>query len=270
MKTKSKLSRLFLLASLAISNLPTIRGAEPFRLDRLGISQFTAVGTDRLQRSVGILHLDGRVTWGPVFEQARPDNLPVGAVGRLLVRREDWLAYRALGSTATANFRIGEGQVAFPVGDAVYWAAEVNPEARFADGRLGSISTRARIAGGGDSVIAGFVVQDRARWVLIRGIGPGLAQFGVPNSLPNPYISLRKGSTIIYFNDDWATRPDAADIRAAAARVGAFALPEGGRDAALFVELTPGAYTVTVESSVAGGAGEVLVEVYNAPEPELP
>jgi hypothetical protein len=270
MKTKSTLPRLVLNVCLGLSLATLATAAERFRLDRIGVVQFTAVGSDRLQRSEGVLQLDNRLSWGPVFEQPRPANTPAWVIGRVLVRREDWLAYRALGIEATANFRIGEGQVAIQVGDATYWVAEVNPEARFADGRLGNISTRARIAGAGESVTAGFVVQDRARWVLIRGVGSGLAPFGVVNALPNPAISVRKGSTVFYFNDDWGTRPDAADIRATAARLGAFALPEAGRDAALLIELTPGAYTVSVESSVAGETGEVLVEVYSAPEPELP
>lgn len=270
MKTKPTFTRFLLAVFLGLSVSSAATAAERFRLDRLGVQRFTALGTDRLQRTEGVLQLDGRLSWGPVFEQARPANIPAWAIGRVLVKREDWLAYRALGFEATANFRLGDGQVAVPVGDAVYWVAEINPDGRFADGRLGNISTRARIAAAGDTVTAGFVVQDRARWLLIRGVGPSLTAFGVANALANPAISVRKNGMVFYFNDDWGTRPDTADIRAAAVRVGAFALAEGGRDAALFVELTPGAYTVTVESSVAGGTGEALVEVYSVPEPELP
>jgi hypothetical protein len=41
-------------------------------------------------------------------------------------------------------------------------------------------------------------------------------------------------------------------------QVGAFLLPNGSRDAATFLRLDPGAYTVEVN----GGAGEVLLEIY--------
>ena len=59
---------------------------------------------------------------------------------------------------------------------------------------------------------------------------------------------------------------DAALIREAATKVGAFALGPESRDAAIVVYLEPGAYTVEVGSSVTEGdvwpTGIALVEVY--------
>ena len=48
------------------------------------------------------------------------------------------------------------------------------------------------------------------------------------------------------------------------AAVGAFPLQASSKDAALLVELQPGAYTVQV-SGVGGTTGVALIEVYEAP-----
>ena len=53
---------------------------------------------------------------------------------------------------------------------------------------MANISTRALCGTGGDIVIAGFILgnnggDDR---VVLRGIGPSLAAFGVPNVLADP------------------------------------------------------------------------------------
>jgi hypothetical protein len=258
------------LFAAAFGALAAVSAArEAFRLDRIAVTQFAETEPGKLRRTTGTLHLDGRTVWGATSELARPENLPAWALGRVLVRREDWLAYRALGFGATANFQLGGGAVAVPAGDAFYWVAEVNPEARFSDGQVINLSTRVRLAAAGDTAVAGFVIERRHRWVLIRGVGPALAAFGVTQALPDPILTLRKGSQPLYVNDNWNTRPDAGVVRAATAAAGAFALPEGGKDAALLVELAPGAYTVVIESATPGAGGEILVEVYSVPEPEL-
>lgn len=57
---------------------------------------------------------------------------------------------------------------------------------------------------------------------------------------------------------------NAAEIKATAARIGAFALAEGSRDSAMLVSLSPGAYTVQM-SGANGTSGLALVEVYEVP-----
>lgn len=266
----ARLQPRLLLALAATGALPAAAAArEPFRLDRIAVTRFSAEGTGWLRRTGGTLHLDGRTFWGATTELPRPADLPEHILGRTLVRREDWLAYRGLGFGATANFQLGDGAAVVRIGDAHYWVAEPNPEARLSDGRVINLSTRARLAAAGDAVVAGFVIETRHRRVLIRGIGPALAAFGVSGALADPVLTLRRGQLPLYINDDWNSRHDADALRTATAAAGAFALPEGGKDAALLVELAPGAYTVTVESAgPAVSGGDVLVEVYSVPEPE--
>jgi len=63
--------------------------------------------------------------------------------------------------------------------------------------------------------------------------------------------------------DDGST-DGTAEIAAAAARAGAFALPAGSRDAAVLAVLEPGAYTVQV-SGPGAATGVALLEIYDVP-----
>jgi len=124
--------------------------------------------------------------------------------------------------------------------------------------RLVNLSVRAR-AGIGDKVlIAGFVVADGPRRVLIRAVGPGLAAFGVSGVLADPTLELYRDQTIIDGNNDWG---GSSLVSQAGARVGAFALTPGSRDAALVILLQPGGYSVQARG-VGGTTGVALVEVY--------
>lgn len=130
-----------------------------------------------------------------------------------------------------------------------------------AAGRLVNIATRGRVEGEAGLMIGGFVVQGGARRVLIRGVGPTLGGFGVAGTLVDPVITLFQEQTAVATNDNWGQAANAADIRATATAVGAFALAEGGADAALLLELPAGAYTVHL-SGKAGSSGVALIEVY--------
>jgi hypothetical protein len=100
------------------------------------------------------------------------------------------------------------------------------------------------------------------RRVLIRGVGPGLAPFGVTGALANPALAIYRGSAVVADNDDWG----GGDTLATAFRaVGAFALPSASsRDSALLVTLNPGSYTAQL-TGVNNTTGVALIEVYEAP-----
>lgn len=189
---------------------------------------------------------------------------PYAALNRTLVTGQTWLAYDALGSEAFSNFQLtGES---FSFGGQIYFPVIVSPEARLDLGALVNISTRATVSPGEDPVIGGFVIDDLHRWVLIRGVGPGLAALGVANPLPDPYITLyRHGSGIGQaYNDNWGDRPDAGEIAEVAKRVGAFPLSPDSKDAAYLIELEPGGYTVHL-TTFGDAAGTALLEVYVLP-----
>ncbi|MCF3650161.1 hypothetical protein [Synoicihabitans lomoniglobus] len=131
------------------------------------------------------------------------------------------------------------------------------PEPEPADAPLLNISTRADIAPG-KNLQPGFVVGgDIPRRVLIRAIGPGLAQFNITTAMPNPRLRVFQSGEEIASNDDW----NAADAATMAA-VGAFAIDAGSADAVAVLTLAPGAYTAIVDSATAGQGGEIILEVY--------
>lgn len=128
--------------------------------------------------------------------------------------------------------------------------------------RLINVSVRRSIPEG-TSLVAGFYVDGTtARTVLIRAIGPGLAVFGVSETMPDPVLKLYGGnSTVVGGNDNWG---GAAHLSAAGTAVGAFAVANpSSNDAMLLITLPPGKYTAEVTGKGAGGAA--LVEVYEVP-----
>ncbi len=138
--------------------------------------------------------------------------------------------------------------------------------------QLGNISTRGFVDTEDGQLVAGFVVGGEApKQVLIRGIGPALAQFGVANALADPRLSLHAtgSGAVLAGNDDWETSladtdASAASIRLANQATGAFPLPPGSKDAAILVTLPPGSYSA-VMSGAGGTTGVGLVEVYEVP-----
>jgi hypothetical protein len=131
--------------------------------------------------------------------------------------------------------------------------------------RIVNIATRATAGAGENALIAGFVVTGSVpKRVLVRGVGPALAQFGITNALARPQLAISSGSTVIAQNAGWSQSPDASAIASAATRAGAFALAATSVDAAVIVSLAPGAYTAQV-TGVGGTTGVALVEVYELP-----
>ncbi len=110
--------------------------------------------------------------------------------------------------------------------------ASGNPIAVGGATRLSNLSARGLSGSGAGSMIPGFVVRDGELPVLIRAVGPTLADFGVVNPMTDPSLSLTPdpvaGNSA---NDDWqdADGVTVEDL----ARVGAFPLPDGSSDAAL-------------------------------------
>ena len=131
--------------------------------------------------------------------------------------------------------------------------------------RVVNIATRATAGTGDNTLIAGFYVSGTVpKRVLIRGVGPSLAQFGVTGVLARPQLSVAAGATELAQNAGVATSTDLAGIVAASAQVGAFALVANSQDAAILINLAPGAYTARV-SGVGATTGAALIEVYEVP-----
>lgn len=265
---KSTYVAAFLLGGLIAALLahPT-RGAEPFRLDRLAIVRFTPTPDDRLLMQHGVLDIFDNIAWRGTQNIARSPSVPEWALNRTLVNAQAWVAFHNLGGLATANFEIRAGGVHIPIGDQVYMAVGVAPNAHNATGAVINISTRTRLDSEGDVIIAGFVIEDRPRTVLVRAVGPSLQRFDVPSAHPDPWLAIKRGNQTIGGNDDWENQAGAELVAKAAARVGAFPLNTASLDAAKLMILPPGAYTVHVSTSLINVRDrDVLIEVYSVPE----
>lgn len=130
-----------------------------------------------------------------------------------------------------------------------------------APSRLVNISSRSNVATDASLQVAGFIIEGTAnKRVLIRACGAPLAPYGIPDFLENPFLTLfDKDEQVIATNDTW----DAQTILSIAKDVGAFDWADGTRDAALLINLAPGAYTAQVAPrECANGVG--LIEVYDA------
>lgn len=136
-------------------------------------------------------------------------------------------------------------------------------EVSSAGAHIVNISTRAFVGTGSNVEIAGIVVTGGSpAYVLVRAVGPALAQFGVTGVLAAPSLSVADSSgNTIATNTGWSTATNAASIASATATLGAFALPSGSADCALLLNLQPGSYTAVV-SGVGGTTGVALVEAY--------
>lgn len=124
--------------------------------------------------------------------------------------------------------------------------------------RLANVSARNQVGTGDNILIAGFVIGgNAAKTLLLRGVGPRLAAFGVSGALVDPKLEVfNAANTRVAENDNWS-----ASIASTFAPVGAFDLTAGSRDSALLITLPPGLYTAQL-SGIGGTTGEALVEVY--------
>ena len=121
-----------------------------------------------------------------------------------------------------------------------------------------NISTRGQVQAGNDVMIGGFVVNGTTpQTVVVTGKGPSLAAFGVAGTLANPQLSLVRQSdqAVLASNDDWGTAPNVAELQASG-----FA-PGHSLEAAILINLAPGAYTVIL-SGTNNATGVGIVEVY--------
>jgi hypothetical protein len=133
---------------------------------------------------------------------------------------------------------------------------DVNSAYSTANPRLVNLSARSQVGTGDNIMIAGFVITGGSPLqVLVRGMGPTLASYGVTGVLADPQLAIYRGSTLIASNDDWDV-----SLLPIFVQTGAFA-PGGAKDAALRITLPPGIYTAQV-SGVGGTTGVALIEVY--------
>jgi hypothetical protein len=122
---------------------------------------------------------------------------------------------------------------------------------------MGNISTRVDVLNGESVSIGGFIIAgNAAKNVIIRGIGPSLANAGVQGALADPTLELRDSSgNLLQANDNWKEKQEQA-IR------DTMLAPTNDLESAIVAPLQPGAYTAIVRGKN-NTTGIGLVEIYD-------
>jgi spore coat protein A, manganese oxidase len=132
--------------------------------------------------------------------------------------------------------------------------------AQSANSTLANISTRGSIGLNDDVLIGGFIIGGSGNaQVIVRAIGPSLANFGVSGALEDPTLTVhnKDGSPVIT-NDNWQDDPNTMTLQSY--NLG----PANAKESATYLQLAPSNYTAIVRG-VSGGTGIGLVEIYNIP-----
>ncbi|HWM24772.1 MAG TPA: hypothetical protein VNP98_08105, partial [Chthoniobacterales bacterium] len=104
--------------------------------------------------------------------------------------------------------------------------------------------------------IGGFIITGNApKNVIVRAIGPTLAQFDVPNVLADPVLELHGPSGLLATNNNWRDTQE-AEIQNTGIP------PTNDLESAIVATLDPGAYTAIVRGN-GNTTGVALVEVYD-------
>jgi len=130
--------------------------------------------------------------------------------------------------------------------------------------KLGNISTRAFVGTADDILIAGFILGNHSGddRIVVRGIGPSLTGFGVPDALADPTLELRDSNgALLNANNNWQD-----DATQAAELTAAGLAPANPLESGIAATLPPGLYTALL-AGVNNGTGVGLVEAYDRGAP---
>src|SRR5262249_713325 len=112
---------------------------------------------------------------------------------------------------------------------------------------LSNISTRGLVETGDQVMIGGFIIEGaESKTVILRPIGPGLAQFGVPDPLADPTLELHNSTgALIASNDNWQTTQIGGIITVdqLTSTQNSGLAPSQASESAIIATLPPGSYT---------------------------
>jgi cytochrome c peroxidase len=120
-----------------------------------------------------------------------------------------------------------------------------------------NISTRLGVGAGDNAMIGGFIITGTsAKSVVVRGLGPSLANLGLTGVLLDPVLELRGADGALLFqNDNWkdTQRPQIE---------GTLFQPADDREPVIIASLPPAAYTaILTGKNQTAGIG--LIEIYD-------
>lgn len=105
-------------------------------------------------------------------------------------------------------------------------------------------------------MIAGFIITGNSnKAVVLRGLGPTLASFGLTDLLANPVVELRSTNSSLFTNDDWKDS-QRSQIE------GTIFEPKDDRESVILATIAPAAYTAILTGKL-NTEGVGLIEVYD-------
>lgn len=124
------------------------------------------------------------------------------------------------------------------------------------DPDLGNLSARADVETGDSILIGGLIIHSALDQVLLRALGPELANSGLTGVLSDPVMELHDSNgALLVSNDNWRDASNSAAIQATGLA------PTDDRESAILTTPAPGNYTALVRG--AGNAtGTALLEAY--------
>jgi hypothetical protein len=144
--------------------------------------------------------------------------------------------------------------------DATFTTTSTGPPA----GKAQNLSTRVNVGTDANVGIGGFIITGSdPKLVVVRAIGPSLADFGITDPLADPVLELHDSSgDTIATNDNWMGNsvPDRQML------IDHGLAPTDGLESAIIKTLDPSLYTAVV-SGKNGGTGVALVELYDLDDP---
>lgn len=140
----------------------------------------------------------------------------------------------------------------------------IAPGAASDEGRFVNLAIHTLAGTEDEPLIVGFIVGGKgtsgAQPLLMRAMGPSLAQFGVGNVVSDPAIALYRNQLLLAENDDWNGD---AQVALRTREVGAFGFASpASLDAACAYSLAPAAYTIHVFGKTEE-TGLSLAEIYD-------
>lgn len=123
---------------------------------------------------------------------------------------------------------------------------------------LANISMRMNAGAGEKLMVGGFIVTgDQPKRVVVRALGPSLANAGVANALTDPTLELRDASgELLAQNASWLESADTSALSAMGLTL------SDASEAAVVQTLAPGAYTASV-TDASGNGGVGVLEIYD-------
>lgn len=258
--------------SVVIDGLALSGGTLPITLYAIGQGEATSGNPGSINPPVPELYKVDPITamLTPVGPLGVDENSPIAGLGFA----PDGTLYAAIDDKLyTVNLSTGAATIVNA--DTTYFGFNSVSGLTYASGAsvLGNLSSRAQVLAGNDPLITGFTVGAETggtpvggtaatKMVVIRGIGPSLADSGVQGELMNPILTLFNSSgTKIAANDNW--QQNSAADRAVITSNGL--APSNPMESVIVANLPAGQYTAMLRG-VNNGTGIGLADIYDVNE----